>query len=180
MFQMNDLREQMKGYDNTLKIAQRGIAGHSFLKTVEDQVGKAGQNGGQGTTAGDMLLIEGYMQLMFGVDPKALRGSPQMQQNLLKQGGVDDRVIAWFNNVQTGGKLDQNVRQQILDSSRDQVNTFDQAVEQTGQLVDNPKVQDLVGRYKRATGAGQSSASPQTQKKDDDIGFVPDASTKPN
>jgi hypothetical protein len=121
-----------------------------------------------------MLLIEGYMQLMFGVDPKALRGSPQMQQNLLQQGGVDDKVIAWFNNVQSGGKLDQPVRQQILDSSKEQVNTFDQAVDQTGQLVDNPKVQDLVGRYKRATGAGQPSGSQQAPPKDD-IGFVPDA-----
>lgn len=153
--QIGDMREANKQFDAVQKVAQRGVAGHAFLKSVEDQTARAAAGGGQGTTSGDLLLIEGYMQLMFGVDPKALRGSPQMQQQLLKQGGVDDRVIAWFNGVQTGGKLDQNVRQEILDSSRDQVKSFDQAVEQTGQLVDNPKVQSLVQRYKRATGAGQ-------------------------
>jgi hypothetical protein len=158
MFQMNDMRESAKAYDNTLKVAQRGISGHSFLKTVQDQVNQAGANGGAGTTAGDMALIEGYMQLMFGVDPKALRGSPQMQQQMLKQGGVDDRAIAWYNSVTSGGKLSQDVRQQILDTATQQVQTFDQAVNQTGQLVDNPKVKDLVTRYNRATGGQQQSA----------------------
>lgn len=152
MLQMADVREQQKAYDATLKVANRGVAGHSFLKTVQDQVARAGANGGQGTTSGDLLLIEGYMQLMFGVDPKALRGSPQMQAQLLKQGGVDDRVAAWFQNVRSGGKLDQSVRQEILDSSTGQVQAFDQAVRQTGELTDNAKVKDLVNRYNRAVG----------------------------
>lgn len=159
-----DMREAQKGYDAVLKLAQRGVAGHSFLKTVENQVEAAKQGGGEGTTSGDMLIVEGFMQSMFGVDPRALRGSPKMMETLLKQGGWDDRSIAAMNGVLAGGKLSQNVREQILDNTKTQIESWDQAIEQTGQLVENPKVQDLVNRYKRAVGASR-----QTQGKTNDL-----------
>src|SRR6267142_229206 len=85
--QIGDQREILKQRDEVFKTAKRGIAGHSFLKTVAQEVNEAEMTGGKGTTAGDMMIDEGHQQLIFGVDPKALRGSPKMMEVLLKQGG---------------------------------------------------------------------------------------------
>lgn len=170
---VGQMQEAKKAYDAVLKAATRGTAGHSFLKTVEDQVEAARANGGAGTTSGDLTLIEGYMQLMFGADPKALRGSPQMQQQLLQQGGVDDQAIAWWNKVKSGGRLDQAVRDQILDASRTQVGSFDQYVNTTGQLVDDPNVQKLTRNYNNRVAQTGSSQAPAKKNDITDLGGTP-------
>jgi hypothetical protein len=168
-----NMQEAKKGYDNVLKAATRGAAGHSFLKSVEDQVDAARANNGNGTTSGDLLLIEGYMQLMFGADPKALRGSPQMQTQLLKQGGVDDQAVAWWQSVKSGGRLSQGVREQILDASKSQVGAFDQYVNTTGQLVDDPTVKKLVTNYNARIAGTGSSQSPNKKNDATDLGGTP-------
>lgn len=144
---VGDAAEARKQRDQIFKTAQRGVAGHSFLKTVSQEVAEADLTGGKGTTAGDMMIVEGFMQLMFGVDPKALRGSPKMMEVLLKQGGWDDRTIAMFNSAMTGGKLSQDVRNQILQAAQRQVGSWDQAVIDSGGLTSDPQVQAMVERY---------------------------------
>ncbi len=135
-----DRQQARATYMKIFEKAQRGAALHSFLGSVENQVAAAAANGGVGTTSGDLTLVEGFMQAMFGVDPRALRGSPQMQQSLLKQGGWDDRAIAEMNSIRNGGRLSQNVREQILDATRSQINQADAYVNMNGSLVDDDKV----------------------------------------
>ena len=147
-----DAQEARKQYEDLRKIAQKGLAGHSFVKTVAQEVADADSGGGKGNFYGDMLIAEGFMQLMFGVDPKALRGSPQMTNQLLSNaGGWDDKAIAKINSALTGGKLDQDVRNQILAAAQRQVGSWDQYVIQNGQIVDNPKVKKLMESYMKAT-----------------------------
>ena len=158
--QIGDLRELQKQREAVFKTAQRGIAGHSFYKTIQAQVENAERTGGQGTTAGDLLIVESFMQLMFGIDPKALRGSPKMMETMMRQGGVDDRTIAWYNGVISGGKLSQDVRNEMLDSAKDQLQSWDQAVNMTGQLTDDPKAKSVVDHYLRVIGNDSFSDDP--------------------
>jgi hypothetical protein len=149
-----DKRELMKARDEVRKVAHRGISGHSFLKTVAQEVATAELTGGKGTTSGDMLIVEGFMQLMFGVDPKALRGSPKMMEVLLKQGGWDDRAIAQFNSAYSGGKLSQDVRNQILEAATRQVTSWDQAVSQTALFADDPVTKSMAAKYAEEVAKG--------------------------
>lgn len=168
-----NMQEAKKAYDAVFKTAQRGAALHTFLGSVESQVEAAKANGGVGTTSGDLTLVEGFMQAMFGVDPRALRGSPQMQQSLLQQGGWSDKAIAEINNIRNGGRLSQDVREQILDATRSQIAQADTYVNLNGNLVDDPRVKTLVGNYnKRISGTG-SSLSPAKKNDATDLGGTP-------
>jgi hypothetical protein len=130
------------------KTMERGVAGHSFVTTIKNMVEEARKTHGQsGTTSGDLLIIEGYMQTMFGIDPRALRGSPKMVEFTLKEGGVDDRTIAWWNTIKSGGRLDQPVREEILRNSLIQIQSWDQAVRDNVQLVDDPVMKQRMSRY---------------------------------
>jgi hypothetical protein len=151
--QVGDARELQKERDQVFRVAQRGLAGHSFLKTIQAQVESAERTGGTGTTAGDMLITESFMQLMFGVDPRALRGSPKMMEIMMKQGGVDDRTIALYNSLVSGGRLSQDVRNDMLEKATEQIESWDQSVNMTGQLTDDDKTKALVNRYNSAIGS---------------------------
>jgi hypothetical protein len=95
-----------------------------------------------------MNIAEGFMQLMFGLNPKALRGSPGMLEAILKQsGGWDDRMIAEMNKALTGGRLSQDVRQTIQEAATRQVEAWDQQVHQTAAMTDDPKVKPLMEKY---------------------------------
>lgn len=145
-------KERGKVFDTT----KRGISGHSFLKTIAQQVNLAEMSGGTGNKWGDLLIAEGFMQLMFGVDPKALRGSPQMTKFLLeKQGGWDDRLIAEMNNALNGGQMSQNAREQALEQATAQMASWDQQILQTGQLVDDAATKKLVDNYFKAVSQGE-------------------------
>jgi hypothetical protein len=151
---IGDVRAQQKEYQDIWKIAQRGINGHGFLRTVSQEVAAAEAGGGKGTKFGDMNIAEGFMQLMFGLNPKALRGSPQMLESILKEsGGWDDRAIAEMNKALTGGRLSQDVRNDILEKASRQVEAWDQQVRQTAAMTDDPKVRALMDKYsKQVTG----------------------------
>ena len=149
-----DARDLRKARDEVRKVVHRGISGHSFLKTVAQEVATADMTGGRGTTSGDMLIVEGFMQLMFGVDPKALRGSPKMMEMLLKQGGWDDKAIAMMNSAYSGGKLSQDVRNQILEASTRQVASWDQNVTQTGIFTDDPVTKSMIDKYTQEVSKG--------------------------
>jgi hypothetical protein len=145
---LGDIHAQQKEYTDIWKVAQRGINGHGFLKTVAQEVAASEAGGGRGTKFGDMNIAEGFMQLMFGLNPKALRGSPQMLEAILKQsGGWDDRAIANINGAITGGRLSQDVRNQIQEAATRQVEAWDQQVRQTAALTDDPKVKALMEKY---------------------------------
>ena len=173
--QVGDHREAAKQYDNVMKMAQRGLSGHSFLKTVQNQVDAARASGGQGTTSGDLALVEGYMQLMFGIDPKALRGSPKMMEMMLKQGGADDRAIAWMNSIRSGGRLSQDVREEILNNAKEQVQSWDAPIQQMSQIVDEPKTKALVDRYLSVTATGDKPKQSDQKNPNDlsDLGGKP-------
>lgn len=156
---IGDARELQKQRGEVFRLARRGLSGHSFLKTVAQEVAAAELTGGRGTTSGDMMIVEGFMQLMFGVDPKALRGSPKMMEVLLKQGGWDDKAIAMMNNALTGGKLSQEVRNQILEGAQRQVTSWDQTVTQSGQLVEDPQTKALIDRYLKTITEGMDLTS---------------------
>lgn len=144
---MMNARDLAKARDEVRQVARRGISGHSFLKSVAQEVATAEMTGGKGTTSGDMQIVEGYMQLMFGVDPKALRGSTKTMELLLKQGGWEDKAIAQMNSAYSGGKLSQEVRQQILEEVNRQITVWDQAVRQTAILTDDPIAKSIVNNY---------------------------------
>lgn len=145
---LGDIRGQQKAYEDIRKVAERGINGHGFLRSVAQEVAAAEAGGGTGTKFGDMNIAEGFMQLMFGLNPKALRGSPAMLEAILKQsGGWDDRAIAEINKAINGGRLSQNVRQQIQEAATRQVEAWDQQVRQTADLSDDPKVKALMDKY---------------------------------
>lgn len=157
--QIGDMREAQKQRDEVFKTAKRGISGHSFLKTIAQQVNDAELSGGVGNKWGDMLIAEGFMQLMFGVDPKALRGSPKMMETLLsQQGGWDDRGIAEMNKAINGGRMSQAVREQALKSAQQQIDSWDQQIRQTGMLVDDPKTRALIQKYFNSVTAGEDAA----------------------
>lgn len=151
---IGDARELQKQRGEVIKTARRGISGHSFLKTVAQEVATAEITGGKGTTSGDLLITEGFMQLMFGIDPKGIRGSTKTMEYLLKQGGWDDKAIAEMNSALTGGKLSQQVRQQILEAATRQVTSWDQAVTMTGSLTDDPKTKAVIDRYLKSISQG--------------------------
>jgi hypothetical protein len=156
--QLGDIREQQKQRMEVVKVVQRGINGHGFLRSVAQEVAAAEAGGGTGTKFGDMNIAEGFMQLMFGVNPKALRGSPAMLETILKQsGGWDDRAIAEINRAYNGGRLSQEVRNQILEAATRQVSAWDQQVYQTGDLLsDDPKTKALVEKYRQKVAEGSS------------------------
>jgi hypothetical protein len=156
--QLGDIREAEKQRMEVVKTVQRGINGHGFLRSVAQEVAAAEQNGGRGTKYGDMNIAEGFMQLMFGLNPKALRGSPGMLETTLKQaGGWDDRAIAEINKAYTGGRLSQEVRNQILEAAARQVGSWDQQVFQTGDmLAEDPKTTALVQKYRQKIAEGNS------------------------
>ena len=167
MLLAQDLREKSKGFNDLLTTAKRGAAGHSFLFSIEKEVAAAQKTPGQtGTTAGDRIIAEGFMQLMFGADPKALRGSPQMMQQMLQQGGFEDRIVAQINGAINGGKLSQDVRQQILEASQRQISSWDSTVTTVGTLSDDPKARMLVQRYQKAVGATSAPSNPVTDLSD--------------
>jgi len=156
---IGDMREAQKQRDEVFKVAKRGLSGHSFLKTIAQQVNDAEISGGVGNKWGDMLIAEGFMQLMFGVDPKALRGSPKMMETLLsQQGGWDDRAIAEFNKAINGGKMSQAVRQQALKTAQQQIDSWDQQIRQTGLLVDDTKTRALIQKYFSSVSSGEDEA----------------------
>src|SRR6266850_184009 len=156
---IGDMREAQKQRDEVFKTAKRGISGHSFLKTIAQQVNDAELAGGVGNKWGDMLIAEGFMQLMFGVDPKGIRGSPHMMQYLLeKQGGWDDRAIAEMNNAINGGKMSQEVRKKALEQAQMQIQSWDEQIRQTAGLVADAKTKALVKKYFDAVGAGEDAA----------------------
>ena len=149
---LGDIRAQQKEYQDIWKVAQRGINGHGFLRTVAQEVAAADAGGGTGTKYGDMNIAEGFMQLMFGLNPKALRGSPQMLESILKQsGGWDDRAIAEMNKAINGGRLSQAVRNQIQEAATRQVEAWDQQVHQTAALTEDQKVKALIEKYDKQT-----------------------------
>jgi hypothetical protein len=156
--QLGDIREEQKQRMEVVKVVQRGINGHGFLKSVAQEVAAAEAGGGTGTKFGDMNIAEGFMQLMFGLNPKALRGSPGMLEATLKQaGGWDDRAIAEINKAYNGGRLSQEVRNQILESASRQVSAWDQQVYQTGDLLaEDPKTKALVEKYRQKVAEGSS------------------------
>lgn len=157
--QIGDMREAQKQRDEVFKTAKRGISGHSFLKTIAQQVNDAELSGGVGNKWGDMLIAEGFMQLMFGVDPKAVRGSAKTMEYLLqKQGGWDDRAIAEMNDAINGGKLSQEVRKKALEQAMMQIQSWDEQIRQTGGLVDDEKTRALVKKYFDVVGAGEDAA----------------------
>jgi hypothetical protein len=156
--QIGDYRELQKERGKVFDLAKRALAGHSFLKTIQAQVESAERTGGTGTTAGDMLITESFMQLMFGVDPRALRGSPKMMEIMMRQGGVDDRTIALYNSLVSGGRLSQDVRNDMLEKAGEQVQSWDQSVNMTGQLTDDVKTKDLVNRYNSTIGSNAFTA----------------------
>ena len=148
-------KERGKVFDTT----KRGISGHSFLKTIAQQVNLAEQSGGVGNKWGDMLIAEGFMQLMFGVDPKALRGSSKMTEFLLaKQGGWDDRAIAEMNRAINGGQMSQAVREQALQQATAQIASWDQQISQTGMLVNDAATKKLIDNYFNAVTQGEDQA----------------------
>ena len=145
---LGDIRAQQKEYQDIWKTAQRGINGHGFLRSVAQEVASADAGGGRGTKFGDMNIAEGFMQLMFGLNPKALRGSPQMLESILKEsGGWDDMAIAEMNRAINGGRLSQAVRLQIQEAATRQVEAWDQQVHQTAALTEDPKVKALIDKY---------------------------------
>jgi hypothetical protein len=169
-----DIHEKEKANAEILKTVTTGLNGHFYLKQVEDQVVSARNTGGVGISSGDLVLLDGYMQLMFGFAPKGMRGSPKMQEFLMKQGGVDDQAIAWWNGVKGGGKLSQDVREQILETSKMQGANYDERVRALGEVLGNdPKAQGPIQRYNKKYGS--SPATDPDKKKDDGLGFVPDA-----
>jgi hypothetical protein len=156
---LGDIRGQQKQRMEVVKTVQRGISGHGFLRTVAQEVASADAGGGAGNKYGDMLIAEGFMQLMFGKDPKALRGSPGMLETTLKEaGGWDDRAIAEINKAYNGGRLSQAVRNQILEAATRQVAAWDQQVFQTGELLaeDDPKTKSIVEKYRQKVAEGNS------------------------
>lgn len=154
--EISDIRELQKQRDEVFKTVKRGIVGHSFLKTVAQEVAQAELTGGKGTRPGDLMIAEGFMQLMFGVDPKALRGSPKMVEMFLHQGGWDDKAIAMVNGALTGGALSQEVRNQMLEGATRQVASWDQTVYQTGAMVDDPKTKAMIQKYLEKMAEGNS------------------------
>jgi hypothetical protein len=154
--QLGDIREAEKQRMEVAKVVKRGINGHGFLRSVAQEVAAADVGGGVGTKFGDMNIAEGFMQLMFGLEPKALRGSPAMLETILKQsGGWDDRAIAEINKAYKGGRLSQEVRNQILEAATRQVMAWDQQVFQTGDLLsEDAKTKALVAKYRQKISEG--------------------------
>jgi hypothetical protein len=71
-----------------------------------------------------------------------------MLEAILKQsGGWDDRAIAEMNKAINGGRLSQNVRNQIQEAATRQVEAWDQQVRQTAALTEDPKVKALMEKY---------------------------------
>lgn len=142
-----DAREADKERGKLIDVARRGISGHSYLQAVQQEVAAAGIGGGKGTTSGDRIISDGFMQLMFGPDAKGIRGSTQVMEIMLKQGGWDDKLIGKLNDALSGGKLSQDVRQQILETSSRQVGIWDAYVQNFGSLTDDPKSKAVLSKY---------------------------------
>ncbi len=144
---MMDAREAEKERGKLIDVARRGISGHTYLQAVQQEVAAAAAGGGKGTTSGDRVISDGFMQLMFGPDAKGIRGSTQVMEIMLKQGGWDDKLIAKLNDALSGGKLSQDVRQQILETSSRQVGIWDAYVQNFGSLTDDPKSKAILSKY---------------------------------
>lgn len=154
-----DAHELAKERGKVFDIAKRGLSGHSFLKTVAQQVNDAEASGGVGSKPGDLMIAEGFMQLMFGVDPKALRGSPKMMEFLLtKQGGWDDQLIGEMNKAINGGQMSQAARRKILEVAQTQIESWDQQVQQTGGLVTDKQTKAITDNYMKQVSAGEDAA----------------------
>jgi hypothetical protein len=147
---LGDIKAQQDEYKKIRDLTLRGINGHGFLRTVSQEVAAAEASSGRGTKYGDLNITEGFMQLMFGVNPKALRGSPAMVEMMLKQaGGWDDRAIAEVNKAISGGRLSQAVRQQIQEAATRQVEAWDYQVKTSAELSEDPKIKALMEKYNK-------------------------------
>jgi hypothetical protein len=152
---MLDAREQQKEEGKLLDVARRGIAGHTYLKAVAQEVSAAEQTPGMtGTTSGDRVIAEGFMQLMFGPEAKGIRGSTAVMDSMLQQGGWTDQGIAKLNNALSGGRLSQDVRKQILETSQRQVGIWDGYVQQYGWLTENDRTKNVISHYWKAVTEG--------------------------
>lgn len=143
-------REAMQERKKLMDVARRGITGHSYLTAVAQEVAAAEVTGGQGTTSGDRVIADGFMQLMFGPDAKGIRGSTQVMEVMLKQGGWSDQAIAKLNGALSGGKLSQDVRKQILETSQRQVGIWDSYVTQFGSLSEDKVSKSVIDKYWQA------------------------------
>jgi hypothetical protein len=164
--QLGDIRSQQKARSDFANLTKRAVAGHAYLKSTEQEVAEAGKTKDQtGTIAGDRLIVEGYMQLMFGIDPKALRGSPTFMASMLKAGGVDDRTISLYNGLRTGASLNQSVREQYLDAAKRQIQSWDYAVAAQASLnPDDPIISKEAANYATSI-ATQDSGEKQSKKR---------------
>ena len=154
-----DARESEKERGKLIDVARRGISGHAYLQAVQQEVAAAEAGGGRGTTSGDRIISDGFMQLMFGPDAKGIRGSTQVMEIMLKQGGWDDKMIARLNEALSGGKLSQDVRKQILETSSRQVGIWDAYVQNFGSLTDDPKSKAILSKYWANVYKGEDAAA---------------------
>jgi hypothetical protein len=159
---IRDASEALKEYGKLFDTARRGVAGHTYLKAIRDQVATAAKGGGEGTTAGDRIIADSFMQLMFGPEAKGIRGSTTVMDAMLRQGGWGDEAIAALNKALSGGRLSQNVRNQIKATSEEQIGIWDAYVVNYAKLATDKKSQDLTTRYLNTVGADITGAAPQT------------------
>ena len=69
---------------------------------------------------GDLLIIENFMQLAFGQQPRGIRGSPQWFERMetISRGSMTDRLVGWEKSLSGGGLLANDARAQVLDQIR--------------------------------------------------------------
>ena len=70
------------------------------------------------TNANDQVIVENFMQLSFGIQPRGIRGSPQWYDQMLQtaRGSLGDVWAAKINALRGGGLLDEASRQSLLQS----------------------------------------------------------------
>jgi hypothetical protein len=68
------------------------------------------------SNAGDIIVLENFMQLMFGQQPRGIRGSPQWFEEMRKMvgGSLGQRAEGWVASVAGKGLLGDEARSELL------------------------------------------------------------------
>ena len=72
------------------------------------------------TNAGDIVIVENFMQMSFGRQPRGIRGSPAWFEDMRQMAGgsVAQRIQGWWTSLSGGGLLGNDARREIVETTK--------------------------------------------------------------
>jgi hypothetical protein len=98
--------------------------------------------------ANDLIILENFLQMAFGIQPRGIRGSPAWFENVKQIAGGSwwDRMQGEMARISGGGLLSDDAREQLMTAIRNTVQNRQNAVQGMGESTSGRKPLSSFGR----------------------------------